>query len=307
MQSSLRRLRNFAVLWRRRRKPGGDQQMLKVLVAFAIIVAAFVFVERTFSPSFQQCIASQENKDASGASENHPSIFGITIDLYVRCTGEFIKESGEAITALATIVIAAFTATLWDATSKQGRLTREALIAERRAFVFAINFTQFWERDPTSGYYNWRFRPIWRNTGDTPTRRMKMHTACELRNTPLPPDFDFDYATTNVGTGLLGPKYENQGGVAPLPPASAITAQDIVDVQKGRKFLYLIGWTRYFDVFPGTPEHITRFCWIILPEGDPPWISLPARLPERPIAFLLTMFTSVEVIAPTRNARNSGA
>jgi hypothetical protein len=185
------------------------KQISLLFVTLVIFVAAFVFFERTFSPSFQQCIASQENKDVSGTAEKHPSIFGVTTDLYVRCTGEFIKESGEAITALATVVIAAFTCTLWIATSKQGELTREALVADKRAFVFATTLTRYWEFDPVSRYYNWRFRPMWRNSGDTATSRMRLHIACELRNTPLPPDFNFDYETTNIGTGLLGPKYEN--------------------------------------------------------------------------------------------------
>ena len=52
-------------------------------------------------------------------------------------------------------------------------------------------------------------------------------------------------------------------------PEAAISPQDILDVQAGRKHLYLWGWAKYFDVFPGTREHITRFCWIVTPIGDP--------------------------------------
>ena len=59
------------------------------------------------------------------------------------------------------------------------------------------------------------------------------------------------------------------GGAAPLIPAAPITPQDIIDAQNGRKFIYLWGWAKYFDVFPRTPEHITRFCWLILVAGDP--------------------------------------
>jgi hypothetical protein len=235
------------------------KQIAFLLAVFVVLCALFVVGERTFSTSFQQCIAA--------AGEN-TTAFGVTVDSYVRCTGRFVKTYEAAITALATIIIAAFTGTLWVATSRQAELTREALIADKRAFVFATGFNGFWERSPT-GQYNWRFRPVWQNSGDTPTKDMRMHTSCELRNTPLPRDFDFDRAATQTGTGLLPPRATNMGGLAPMPPMAAITPQNLLDVQQGRQFLYLWGWVRYFDVFPNTKQHITRFCWMIVPIGDP--------------------------------------
>ncbi|PNE12175.1 MAG: hypothetical protein CR217_05030 [Beijerinckiaceae bacterium] len=68
---------------------------------------------------------------------------------------------------------------------------------------------------------------------------------------------------------MLGPKAISMGGAAPLIPAAPITPQDIIDTQNGTKFIYLWGWTKYFDVFPRTAEHITRFCWLILTTGNP--------------------------------------
>jgi hypothetical protein len=59
------------------------------------------------------------------------------------------------------------------------------------------------------------------------------------------------------------------GGLAPTPPIAAVTSQNLWDVQQGRQFLYLWGWVRYFDVFPNTKQHITRFCWMVMPVGDP--------------------------------------
>jgi hypothetical protein len=54
-----------------------------------------------------------------------------------------------------------------------------------------------------------------------------------------------------------------------------------LDAQAGRKFIYLWGWVRYFDVFPRTPEHITRFCWLIVPVGDP-LAFVPGAAPNQP-------------------------
>jgi hypothetical protein len=136
------------------------------------------------------------------------------------------------------------------------------------AFVFATGIAPFWERTAT-GQYNWRFRPIWQNSGDTPTKDMRMHTSCELRNTPLPSGFDFGRATTQVGTGFLGPRATTTGSQAPNFPMASLTPQNLRDVQQGTLFLYLWGWVRYFDVFPNTKEHITRFCWLVMPVGDP--------------------------------------
>jgi hypothetical protein len=238
-----------------------------LLSAFLILISVSILGMRTFSPTFQQCVGAHETNKEKGPTEKHPSLFGGTIDSYVRCTGEFIDGTEKSITALATLIIAAFTCTLWIATSQQGILTREALIADKRAFVFATGFGQFYEQ-VAGGEYHWRFRPIWRNSGDTPTRTMRFAVACELRNTRLPSGFDFDTATA-IGIGLLGPHFESMGGLAPLPPIAAITVKDIEDVQKGAKFLYLYGWVRYRDVFPETPERVTRFCWQIVPLGDP--------------------------------------
>jgi hypothetical protein len=155
------------------------------------------------------------------------------------------------------------------ASEKSADIAKEAMIAGERAFVFATGLTPFWEIEPTTNLYNWRFRPNWKNSGDTPTKRMTMHSECVLRTAPLPTGFDFAYQTTEIGTALIPPNTETQGGIAPRPPAPAITPQDILDVQSGRKFLYYWGWAKYFDVFPGTPEHITRFCWQVLILGDP--------------------------------------
>lgn len=147
-------------------------------------------------------------------------------------------------------------------------IARDAMVAGERAFVFATQVNSFWELDQGTGLYHWRFRPTWQNSGDTPTKIMTIHTECVLRDTPLPLGFNFNYPTNEIGTGgLIPPKITHMGGL--VPRSAAISPQDILDVQAGRKYLYLWGWARYNDVFPGTPQHITRFCWSLVPVGDP--------------------------------------
>jgi hypothetical protein len=150
-----------------------------------------------------------------------------------------------------------------------GDIARLAMIAGERAFVFPMGYRSFYEPYGTTGLYSWRFRPVWRNSGDTPTRNMIMHTRCILRNDALPTEFDFDAEPQPTGTALLAPNSEALGGVVPPYPDLAISPQDLAAVMSGQKFLYIWGWAQYSDVFDGTEKHITRFCWSLAPIGDP--------------------------------------
>ena len=148
-------------------------------------------------------------------------------------------------------------------------IARDAMIAGERAFVFAVQIFSEYYPIPNTTLHSWRLRPQWQNSGDTPTRNMTIYTSGELRDTQLPIGFNFNYPTDNSGTGLLPPKVTLSGGPFPIFPNPAITTQDILEIQEGRKFLYLWGWARYHDVFPNTPQHITRFCWMVTPNGNP--------------------------------------
>ncbi len=128
---------------------------------------------------------------------------------------------------------------------------------------------QFWEPDAATGKYNWRLRPILRNTGNTPTRQMSMFVECEIRNTPLPQGYAFAYQDQNVAGGTISPKFDLTGGLAPRSPGAPITPQDLLDAQNGRKFIYLWGFVRYRDVFPRSRIHTTRYCYMITTTGDP--------------------------------------
>ena len=59
---------------------------------------------------------------------------GVHVPVLLLCEGSFIDENNGTLTALATIAIAAFTLTLWRATTEQGRLTTAALKLARDEF-----------------------------------------------------------------------------------------------------------------------------------------------------------------------------
>jgi len=227
-----------------------------------VLLAAVVFVgaERAFSPSFQACLSQSV---ASG------EWIGATVNGYVYCSGNFITENKDAITAFADLVAAVFTISLWAATNRQELFTKEALISNNCAFVFVHNFAQFWKHDEKVGHYNWRLRPILRNSGNTPTKNMTIFVECEIRNTPIPPGYPFTPDPQNTVAGMLPPNLDLTGGVVPRTPGAAITPQDIIDAQSSRKFIYIWGVIRYSDVFPRTRPHITRYCYLITTTGDP--------------------------------------
>jgi hypothetical protein len=178
--------------------------------------------------------------------------------------------------ALYTLLLTAFTGILaistvglWRQTSRLAHDAEKNSVASQRAFVFAVNLNPWWSQEP-DGSYSWRFRPTWRNSGDSPTRKLTQHVVCELRNSRLPDSYDFTYHGSSVSSGLLGPKFEQQGALAPDQPDPPISTQDLIDVQAERKYLYLIGWAFYGDGLPNTPQRVTRFCWQIVPMGDAP-------------------------------------
>jgi hypothetical protein len=102
-------------------------------LAFVILLlAAFVTSERTLSPVFQACVSENQNADKTSAPKKQPAGFGSAVSRYVQCSGDFIDAHGVGITALASIVIAAFTGTLWIATRRHATLTKASFrIAER--------------------------------------------------------------------------------------------------------------------------------------------------------------------------------
>jgi hypothetical protein len=57
-------------------------------------------------------------------------------------------------------------------------IAERALVAGHRAFVFASGINPQWEINAITSEYNWRIRPIWQNSGETPTRRLRLVADC---------------------------------------------------------------------------------------------------------------------------------
>jgi hypothetical protein len=239
------------------------KKTLYPVTLLVILLFAFLLSEKTLSPVFQGCVNQQVQNSRADSAYNNPAI------AYVRCSGVFIDRHGNGITALATIVIAAFTLTLWVASTRQAELTQEALIFDKRAAIFPLTFDQHFYRNTETNFYEWRLRPLWRNIGSTPALHTIQYSACEIRNTVLPDGFDFAYNPNDVGQGYFPPQTELFGGYSPKQTQAPITPHDIVDSQNGRKFIYLWGWISFSSIFPNTPRYKSHFCWVITVVGDP--------------------------------------
>ena len=90
---------------------------------FMLVLAAFALIG-TLSPSYQKCASDHESNYGQNKQANlHETIVsGVRVPVFLLCEGSFIDENNGTLTALATIAIAAFTLTLWRATTEQGRL-----------------------------------------------------------------------------------------------------------------------------------------------------------------------------------------
>jgi hypothetical protein len=240
--------------------------------AVAIAVLVVLFVGSFFAPYYGEICNKNQYTGQRECSTYHIAL------VWLGQVGESLNYYGVAISAVSTFVIAIFTGTLWVATTRQGELTEQTLVISRRSFVFPKNISPRWEivGIPQNTAYNWRFVPIWENSGDTPTKDIIYYVDSEFINVPIPSGFNFNKLRYTPGTGLLAPKTQAPAGIAPHPTLAPLSPQDVKDIIDRKKFLYIWGWVSYYDVFPGSKEHITRFCWQIAPVGDP-FSYIPAK------------------------------
>jgi hypothetical protein len=82
------------------------------------------------SAAFQQCVADHRSTYPEEASKENPAYFIAAasfwrVKIWTSCTGVFIDAYREAVTAVATIVIAIFTWTLWWSTKRLAEFARD--------------------------------------------------------------------------------------------------------------------------------------------------------------------------------------
>jgi hypothetical protein len=109
----------------------------RIFLGWSIVAlcAAGIAWVGSVSPSCEKCKADNAYDGKTNETEkSHPIMprgFGPNARLFTRCEGTFLDENGVLITAIATIVIAGFTGTLWLSTTQQERISR----THERAYV----------------------------------------------------------------------------------------------------------------------------------------------------------------------------
>jgi hypothetical protein len=141
--------------------------------------------------------------------------------------------------------------------------TENAFTLTERAFVFVRDARIEIHKDPMSRQIvAFAGKIVWENSGDTPTKNLRIHTNLRLFSTLLPGNFDFPDVNPTRASMLIGPKAA--ASTMPL----VILAHQLKDVRDGIAHLYMYGWAEYNDIFPGTKRHRTEFCHKWLISGD---------------------------------------
>jgi hypothetical protein len=175
-------------------------------------------------------------------------------------------QNSNAIMAIFTILLFSATAAYtgiallqWAAMRKSNEINRQSLVSIQRAFAVATGIEVTKRANFKGEITGLEFTIKLENAGVTPTRFMTTHHSFMFFPTPLTDTYNFpdvwDESEPHLTVrATMGPK-----GVASMSP-SVVSADVIQDVMNRKKFLYFWGWIKYHDIFPDTPEHLTRYC-----------------------------------------------
>jgi hypothetical protein len=224
------------------------------------------------SQSFQDCKGGQQSQHSNNPPEQSLPIFTL-VRGRVDCLGTFVSENDRAIEALATLIIAVFTFTLWWSTyrlwkagERQIEIARDAADAAKqsathitiaeRAWVFAGPDAKSTRNEP--GLFEVK---LWiKNYGKTPGF-VKVIWARFSRDAPYDPVPKYEGAEKIQTELVLGTQ---EGFLWPKPFGTAF----------GERYFY--GYIRYVDIFKAV--QVSRFCVRLVPEegrfemaGGPAW------------------------------------
>jgi len=150
------------------------------------------------------------------------------------------------------------------AINRQADLMENSLIAVQRAFIFFRGMDTTGMINASSNkVIEWHVQLQWENSGTTPSKDLEMLINWQFGDKPIPIGFDFPNHAPEVPY-VLGPKATVFCGPVKIPVAV------LLGIQQGTVHAYIWGTARYRDVFKGTPQHVTKFCWKITGVlGDP--------------------------------------
>jgi len=113
------------------------QDIGALVVAVLVVLALFVWIA-SLSSAYQSCENQEAQQQAAEQIKEHQGAIHVVGAIY-RCTGQFVDANHGPITGVATILIAAFTATIWLINRTQLRHTQRI----ERAYISCGGFGEF--------------------------------------------------------------------------------------------------------------------------------------------------------------------
>jgi len=141
-----------------------------------------------------------------------------------------------------------------NAAKDSAEIARTSMISGDRAYVYHSGCRWISHALLESARVFWRIRPIWVNSGNTPTRQLRVYAHYILQDSRIDENYQFIPDMLPEQLTYISPKRQIES------ESRDFFGDDLIAVQEGRKYLYIWGVARYFDVFPGTTEHVTKFC-----------------------------------------------
>jgi hypothetical protein len=235
-------------------------------LSFVLVIVALMGA-LAVSSSYQQCYTEAE-KESGNENANGPDRIKRTAWQSLRCEAIALNENNGAITAVATLVIGAFTLVLWLATSRQARLTaktarlveeqiklaREEFIASHRPLM-AVHAVKLLDLDSAPAPHEQRLRAEFRviNAGTSACRVTGSAVYLDIL-----PELDRPYLPELPPNGLVPARRYDVGTTDKvLVRTTDIRGADLFFGTDDRP-AYLSGWIVYEDNVGST--RTTFFC-----------------------------------------------
>lgn len=168
----------------------------------------------------------------------------------------------EIVCAIALVVITGtytyFASKQADEIKDANKITRDALLYVQRAFIFPVaqQVTQ------TSDGFDFVF--VWENSGTTPTKEMTTHVSFDYFLTEPASDYRFTDRWATGAAHVNTPTAVSPRGAAGVH--SGVVPMNLMQlIISGKLHIYFWGWAKYHDVFDNTPEHLTKFSYVLVP------------------------------------------
>jgi len=142
-----------------------------------------------------------------------------------------------------------------EAAKDSADISRASMEIGQRAYVHYSGLEIMSILDESNGNLSWRFRPAWRNTGNTPTRECRIYARREIWPDGIPLDVSWDIPPEIVFSPVTVPPGEQI-----LGDMCYFSGQQLADAQSGKARLFIWGSAEYRTVFPTSSLYSTRFC-----------------------------------------------